>query len=87
MISLGGGLSGKSSLFLSETLTCHISSEFGIPAFPTLDTIKYWMDGAPESQWHSQSRLMIQHNRAGLHERRFAVLMNDNFRITGNLER
>jgi beta-mannosidase len=30
---------------------------------------------------------MQQHNKAGSHERRFAVLMNENFRITEDFEK
>lgn len=30
--------------------------------------------------------MMAQHNRAGNHERRFAILMNENFRLTSDLE-
>jgi beta-mannosidase len=29
---------------------------------------------------------MQQHNKAGSHERRFAIAMNENFRYTGDLE-
>ncbi|KAJ7625497.1 glycoside hydrolase [Roridomyces roridus] len=69
-------------------------SEFGIPAHPDFRTIEYWMDGAPkpkegeegDSQWHAQSALMAQHCRAGSFERRFAILMNEGFRVTEDLE-
>ncbi|KIJ38893.1 glycoside hydrolase family 2 protein [Sphaerobolus stellatus SS14] len=61
-------------------------SEFGLPAFPAMSTINHWMQGAPEKQWYAQSKMMLQHNKAGQHERRFAVLMNDNFRVTGDFE-
>jgi beta-mannosidase len=30
---------------------------------------------------------MQQHNKAGSHERRLAIYMNENFRMTGDLER
>ncbi|KAF8651012.1 hypothetical protein AX16_004970 [Volvariella volvacea WC 439] len=61
-------------------------SEFGIPAMPSMRTIEYWMDGAPRSEWYAQSRLMAQHNRAGSFERRFGILMNENFKLTSDLE-
>ncbi|KAF8492119.1 glycoside hydrolase [Gautieria morchelliformis] len=61
-------------------------SEFGMPSIPDIRTVDYWLDGADESQRYSQSKLMMQHNRAGSHERRFAIVMNENFRITGDLE-
>ncbi|GJJ14878.1 hypothetical protein Clacol_009147 [Clathrus columnatus] len=62
-------------------------SEFGIPSFPDWKTIKYWMADADENQWYSQSKLMVQHDKAGSHERRFAILMNENFRITSDFEK
>ncbi|KAF8580934.1 glycoside hydrolase family 2 protein [Ramaria rubella] len=61
-------------------------SEFGMPAFPDIRTVDYWMDGAEKKHRYSQSKLMMQHNKAGSHERRFAILMNENFRITSDLE-
>ncbi|EIW52338.1 glycoside hydrolase [Trametes versicolor FP-101664 SS1] len=60
-------------------------SEFGIPSFPDIKTVDYWLDGNVKERW-AQSRLMAQHNRAGNHERRFAIVMNENFRLTGDLE-
>lgn len=60
-------------------------SEFGIPSFPDIKTVDYWLDGNVGERW-AQSRLMAQHNRAGNHERRFAIVMNENFRLTGDLE-
>jgi beta-mannosidase len=44
------------------------------------------MDGAGAEQRHAQSALMAQHCRAGSFERRFAILMNDNLRVTEDLE-
>lgn len=38
------------------------------------------MQGAEESEWYAQSKAMAQHIRAGGYERRFAILMNENFR-------
>ncbi|KAF7354610.1 hypothetical protein MSAN_01374300 [Mycena sanguinolenta] len=61
-------------------------SEFGIPSHPEMKTIEYWMDGAGAEQRHAQSALMAQHCRAGTFERRFAILMNDNLRVTEDLE-
>jgi hypothetical protein len=51
-----------------------------------MKTIEYWMDGAGAEQRHAQSALMAQHCRAGSFERRFAILMNDNLRVTEDLE-
>ena len=52
---------------------------------PDIRTIDYWLDGNVKERW-AQSRLMAQHNRAGGHERRFAITMNENFRLTSDLE-
>lgn len=60
-------------------------SEFGMPAMPDIRTIEYWHDG-DKTPRHAQSKMMGQHNKAGSHEKRFAVLMNENFRITENFE-
>lgn len=61
-------------------------SEFGMPSLPSMRTIEYWMDGAPAQEWHAQSALMAQHCRAGSFERRFAIAMNENFKVTEDLE-
>lgn len=47
-------------------------------------TVEYWLAGAPVAQ---RAKLMTQHAKAGLHERRFAILMNENFEKTGDFER
>ncbi|KZV98784.1 glycoside hydrolase family 2 protein, partial [Exidia glandulosa HHB12029] len=60
-------------------------SEFGIPAFPDIRTVDYWLNG-DTSQRYSQSKTNAQHNKAGAHERRFAILMNENFRLTNDFE-
>ncbi|KAJ4478306.1 glycoside hydrolase [Lentinula aciculospora] len=61
-------------------------SEFGMPSMPCMKTISYWMEDADAKEWHAQSKLMAQHCRAGSFERRFAIAMNDNFKITEDLE-
>ncbi|KAJ7166082.1 glycoside hydrolase [Mycena filopes] len=61
-------------------------SEFGIPSHPEMKTIEYWMDGAGAEERHAQSALMAQHCRAGSFERRLAILMNEGFRVTEDLE-
>ncbi|KAG6856280.1 hypothetical protein H0H87_005890 [Tephrocybe sp. NHM501043] len=61
-------------------------SEFGIPSMPDMRTIAHWMGGADKSQWYPQSKLMAQHTKAGAFERRFAIVMNENFRLTSDLE-
>ncbi|KAJ7597793.1 glycoside hydrolase [Mycena floridula] len=61
-------------------------SEFGIPSMPVMKTVDHWMQGADDVHRYAQSPLMAQHCRAGLFERRFAIVMNDNFRMTEDLE-
>lgn len=60
-------------------------SEFGMPSLPDIRTVEYW-HGDDTSERHPQSKMMQQHNKAGSHERRFAIAMNENFRYTGDLE-
>ena len=60
-------------------------SEFGMPSLPNIRTVEYW-HGDDTAQRHPQSKMMQQHNKAGSHERRFAVAMNENFRYTEDLE-
>ncbi|KAF8900302.1 glycoside hydrolase superfamily [Gymnopilus junonius] len=61
-------------------------SEFGIPSMPSMRTVNYWMAGADESQFYPQSQLVAQHTKAGSFERRFAIVMNENFRLTTDFE-
>ncbi|KAJ8089496.1 hypothetical protein PM082_014751 [Marasmius tenuissimus] len=63
-------------------------SEFGMPALPSMKTIEYYFQSEefPERNWHPQSKLVAQHTRAGAFERRFAIAMNDNFKVTEDLE-
>ncbi|KAJ3841495.1 glycoside hydrolase [Lentinula raphanica] len=61
-------------------------SEFGMPSMPCMKTICYWMKDADPQEFHAQSKLMAQHCRAGSFERRFAIAMNDNFKVTEDLE-
>ncbi|KAI0073012.1 glycoside hydrolase [Panus rudis PR-1116 ss-1] len=60
-------------------------SEFGVPAMPDIRTIDYWLAGNTADRW-PQSRSMAQHCRAGSHERRFAIVLGESFRWTGDLE-
>ncbi|KAH8920841.1 glycoside hydrolase family 2 protein, partial [Atractiella rhizophila] len=61
-------------------------SEFGMPSFPVMRTIDWWMDGAPAKEYYAQSPWIQQHVRAGAFERRFAIAMCENFRVTEDLE-
>jgi beta-mannosidase len=59
--------------------------EFGLPSFPDMRTVDFWLDGNT-AQAKPQSKLMQQHNKAGSHERRLAIVMNENFTMTSDLE-
>ena len=52
-----------------------------------METIAHWMQREDSGQMYSQSPLMAQHTRAGSFERRFAIVLNENFRLTGDFER
>ncbi|KAF5390641.1 hypothetical protein D9757_002653 [Collybiopsis confluens] len=69
-----------------DSLGGRFVSEFGMPSMPCMKTVAYWMQDADAKEWYAQSKLMAQHCRAGSFERRFAIAMNDNFRITEDLE-
>ncbi|KZO92286.1 glycoside hydrolase family 2 protein [Calocera viscosa TUFC12733] len=60
-------------------------SEFGLPSLPHPETIEWYFDGE-KGHRYPQSKMMQQHNKAGSHERRLAIYMNENFRITGEFE-
>ncbi|KAG8785886.1 hypothetical protein FRC20_010933 [Serendipita sp. 405] len=62
-------------------------SEFGVPSLPCLATMEsYFADCDDTDQRHPQSQAIQQHTKAGSYERRFSTLMNENFRMTGDLE-
>ncbi len=63
-----------------------VCSEFGMAAFPDLRTIDYWSQGQDNKLRYSQSKLMAQHNKAGSHEKRFSIHMNENFKLTNDFE-
>lgn len=67
-------------------LNLPIFSEFGMPGMPSMSTIKYWMQDADKSQYYAQSQLLAQHTKAGSFERRFAIVMNENFRLSSDFE-
>ncbi|EIM92628.1 glycoside hydrolase [Stereum hirsutum FP-91666 SS1] len=62
--------------------------EFGMPGMPDLRTVHYWMGSLRDDpkQNFAQSKIMAQHCRAGMFERRFAIPMNEMFRLTADLE-
>lgn len=71
------------------SLTCSLPfSEFGMPGMPDLRTVHHWMGSLRDDpkQNFAQSKIMAQHCRAGMFERRFAIPMNEMFRLTADLE-
>ncbi|KAG8831247.1 hypothetical protein FRC17_003443 [Serendipita sp. 399] len=61
--------------------------EFGVPSLPCLATMEsYFADCDDTDQRYPQSQALQQHTKAGSYEKRFAILMNENFRMTGDLE-
>ncbi|KAF2843698.1 glycoside hydrolase family 2 protein [Patellaria atrata CBS 101060] len=67
-----------------DTLGGRFNSEFGMEAFPHIDTIKYFC--TDESQLYPQSHVIDFHNKADGHERRIATYLVENFRTTTDLE-
>jgi len=67
-----------------DTLGGRFNSEFGMEAFPHIDTIKYYCTDA--SQLYPQSHMLDFHNKADGHERRIATYLVENFRTQIELE-
>lgn len=67
-----------------DTLGGRFNSEFGMEAFPHIDTIKHYC--TDESQLYPQSHMIDFHNKADGHERRIATYLVENFRTTTDLE-
>jgi beta-mannosidase len=67
-----------------DTLGGRFNSEFGMEAFPHIDTIKYYC--TDESQLYPQSHMLDFHNKADGHERRIATYLVENFRTVTDLE-
>lgn len=67
-----------------DTLGGRFNSEFGMEAFPHIDTIKYYC--TDESQLYPQSHMIDFHNKADGHERRIATYLVENFRTQTDLE-
>ena len=66
-----------------DTLGGRFNSEFGMEAFPHLDTIKYYV--TDETQLYPQSHMIDFHNKADGHERRIATYLVENFRTVTDL--
>ena len=67
-----------------DTLGGRFNSEFGMEAFPHIDTIKYYCTDS--TQLYPQSHMLDFHNKADGHERRIATYLVENFRTQTDLE-
>ncbi|KAL1302737.1 hypothetical protein AAFC00_003091 [Neodothiora populina] len=67
-----------------DTLGGRFNSEFGMEAFPHIDTIRYFV--TDPTQMYPQSHMMDFHNKASGHERRIATYLVENFRTQTDLE-
>lgn len=68
-----------------DTLGGRFNSEFGMEAFPHIDTIKWYV--TDETQLYPQSHMLDFHNKADGHERRIATYLVENFRTATDLEK
>ncbi len=67
-----------------DTLGGRFNSEFGMEAFPHIDTIKHYV--TDPTQLYPQSHMIDFHNKADGHERRIATYVVENFRMQTDLE-
>lgn len=68
-----------------DTLGGRFNSEFGMEAFPHIDTIRHYV--TDDSQLYPQSHVLDFHNKADGHERRIATYLVENFRTETDLEK
>jgi beta-mannosidase len=68
-----------------DTLGGRFNSEFGMEAFPHIDTIKHYV--TDETQFYPQSHMIDFHNKADGHERRIATYLVENFRMRTELDK
>jgi beta-mannosidase len=68
-----------------DTLGGRFNSEFGMEAFPHIDTIKHYV--TDPAQLFPQSHMIDFHNKADGHERRIATYLVENFRTETDLEK
>jgi beta-mannosidase len=66
-----------------DKLGGRFNSEFGMEAFPHIDTIKYYV--TDPAQLYPQSHMIDFHNKADGHERRIATYLVENFRTETDL--
>jgi beta-mannosidase len=67
-----------------DRLGGRFNSEFGMEAFPHLETIKAYCSDT--TQLYSQSHVIDFHNKADGHERRLVTYLVENFRASNSLE-
>ncbi|KAH3963733.1 hypothetical protein HBI37_166050 [Parastagonospora nodorum] len=67
-----------------DTLGGRFNSEFGMEAFPHIDTVRYYC--TDPTQLYPQSHMLDFHNKADGHERRIATYLVENFRTKTDLE-
>ncbi|KAJ5134355.1 hypothetical protein N7526_005720 [Penicillium atrosanguineum] len=77
------GTQEKHQIF--ETLGGRFNSEFGMEAFPNIQTIEAFV--TKKSHMYPQSHTLDFHNKADGHERRIATYMVENFRVATELEK
>lgn len=68
-----------------DTLGGRFNSEFGMEAFPHIDTIKAFV--TDPTQLYPQSHMIDFHNKADGHERRIATYLVENFKTETDLEK
>jgi beta-mannosidase len=66
------------------TIGGRFNSEFGMEAFPHLETIKYFVEDSKDL--YPQSHVIDFHNKADGHERRLATYLVENLRTATDLE-
>jgi hypothetical protein len=66
------------------TIGGRFNSEFGMEAFPHLETIKYFVEN--NKDLYPQSHVIDFHNKADGHERRLATYLVENLRTATDLE-
>lgn len=67
-----------------ETLGGRFNSEFGMEAFPHMQTIESFIEN--EADKYPQSHVIDFHNKADGHERRIATYLVENVRTATDLE-
>ena len=67
-----------------DTLGGRFNSEFGMQAFPHIQTIGSFVENKADK--HPQSHVLDFHNKAEGHERRLATYLAENVRLATDME-